>query len=241
MLKDKYDILLEKAFKSDPTFLRAQNSAFEEVVNFTQQSPEALSLFIDKQLKNGLKGANEEEIEGSLNKVKFHTSTFFFYIRKQYNFSFWKAITLFRFIKDTDVFENYYKQHLAKRLLLNQGVSDFAERNMISKLKEECGYQFTSKLEGMFQDMKTSVETMEEFKKYLKEHPTVVLADIKFSVKVLTTGFWPVDQSSFLCILPEKAQKCANVFKDFYLGTHGGRRITWQYNMGFYLLQYFIL
>lgn len=31
-----------------------------------------------------------------------------------------------------------------------------AERSMLSKLKTECGYQFTSKLESMFNDIKTS-------------------------------------------------------------------------------------
>lgn len=31
-----------------------------------------------------------------------------------------------------------------------------AERSMLSKLKQECGYQFTSKLESMFNDVKTS-------------------------------------------------------------------------------------
>ena len=92
----------------------------------------------------------------------------------------------------------------------------------------------------MFLDMKTSVETMEEFKKYLKENPTIYVEEVKFSVQILTTGFWPVDQSS-RCILPEKAQRCANVFKDYYLSTHGGRRITWQYNMGFFILNFIFL
>lgn len=46
-----------------------------------------------------------------------------------------KTITLFRFLQDKDVFERYYKQHLAKRLLLNRSVSDDAERGMLSKLK----------------------------------------------------------------------------------------------------------
>ncbi len=32
----------------------------------------------------------------------------------------------------------------------------------------ECGYQFTSKLEGMFTDMKLSSDTMEGFKNYLQ-------------------------------------------------------------------------
>lgn len=37
-----------------------------------------------------------------------------------------------------DVFERYYKQHLAKRLLLGKSISDDSEKNMISKLKVGC-------------------------------------------------------------------------------------------------------
>lgn len=37
-----------------------------------------------------------------------------------------------------DVFERYYKQHLAKRLLLNKTVSDDLEKGMISRLKVNC-------------------------------------------------------------------------------------------------------
>lgn len=54
------------------------------------------------------------------------------------------------------MFEKYYKQHLAKRLLSGRSTSDDAERNLLVKLKTECGYQFTSKLESMFTDIKTS-------------------------------------------------------------------------------------
>lgn len=35
-------------------------------------------------------------------------------------------------------------------------------------MQTECGYQFTSKLEGMFTDMKLSSDTMEGFKTYIK-------------------------------------------------------------------------
>ena len=35
---------------------------------------------------------------------------------------------------------------------------------MLVKLKTECGYQFTSKLESMFTDIKTSRDTMQEYK-----------------------------------------------------------------------------
>lgn len=46
-----------------------------------------------------------------------------------------KTMVLFRFLQEKDVFERYYKQHLAKRLLLDKSVSDDSEKNMISKLK----------------------------------------------------------------------------------------------------------
>ena len=51
-----------------------------------------------------------------------------------------KSMVLFRFLQEKDVFERYYKQHLAKRLLLNKSVSDDSEKNMISKLKVTVGF-----------------------------------------------------------------------------------------------------
>lgn len=68
------------------------------------------------------------------------------------------------------MFERYYKNHLAKRLLHGRSVSDDAERGMLGKLKLESGYQFTSKLEGMFNDMKVSVDAMEDYRNWLKDH-----------------------------------------------------------------------
>jgi cullin 3 len=78
-----------------------------------------------------------------------------------------KTITVFRYITEKDVFERYYKGHLAKRLLHGRSVSDDAERGMLAKLKVECGYQFTQKLEGMFHDMKLSNDTMYAYRNHL--------------------------------------------------------------------------
>lgn len=127
------------------------------------KSPEYISLFIDEKLKKGLKGVSEQEVDQILDKV----------------------MMLFRFIQEKDVFEKYYKQHLAKRLLLGRSVSDDAERNMISKLKTECGYQFTSKLEGMFTDMRLSADTMEGFKNHLKSFDVCISMSSQF---ILTWG-----------------------------------------------------
>lgn len=69
-----------------------------------------------------------------------------------------------RYLQEKDVFEKYYKQHLAKRLLSGRSTSDDAERTLLVKLKTECGYQFTSKLESMFTDIKTSRDMMHDFR-----------------------------------------------------------------------------
>lgn len=42
---------------------------------------------------------------------------------------------------------------------------------MLAKLKIECGYQFTQKLEGMFNDVKISSETMQGYRQYLQNEP----------------------------------------------------------------------
>ncbi|KAL0327184.1 UNVERIFIED_CONTAM: Cullin-3A [Sesamum angustifolium] len=117
---------------------------------------------------------------------------------------------------------------LDKRLLSGKTVSDDAERSLIVKLKTECGYQFTSKLEGMFTDMKTSQDTMQGFYAAygaeLGNGPTLV-------VQVLTTGSWPT-QSSITCNLPSEMSALCEKFRSYYLGTHTGRRLSWQTNMG---------
>lgn len=86
-----------------------------------------------------------------------------------------KTITVFRYITEKDVFERYYKGHLAKRLLLGRSVSDDAERGMLAKLKVECGFQFTQKLEGMFHDMKISADTMQAYRNHLAKSASVSL------------------------------------------------------------------
>jgi len=206
-LRDKYQQVIEQAFESDKQFTNALNNAFEHFINLNQHSPEYISLFVDDQLRKGMKGTSEEEVEQTLDKV----------------------VMLFRYLQEKDVFEKYYKQHLAKRLLGGRSVSDDAERSMIAKLKHECGYQFTSKLEGMFVDMKVSADTQDAFR--LANGNSSKVDGVELAVHVLTTGFWPT-QVGGKCTLPLQIDKCCEVFKDQYLKQHSGRRLTWQANMG---------
>lgn len=208
-LKDRFDIFLIRSFNSDKEFLKMIAKDFEYFLNLNTRSPEYLSLFIDDKLKKGAKGMTETEIEQVLEKT----------------------MVLFRYLQDKDIFERYYKQHLAKRLLLNKSVSDDSEKNMISKLKTECGCQFTSKLEGMFKDMAISNSTMEEFKTYCNGSGAY-LDDVDLSVRVLTTGFWPTPSTPFKTILPSAPQAAFEVFKRFYLAKHSGRQLNLQAQLG---------
>lgn len=56
------------------------------------------------------------------------------------------------------------QKDLAKRLLVGKSASVDAEKSMLSKLKQECGGGFTSKLEGMFKDMELSKDINVAFK-----------------------------------------------------------------------------
>ncbi|TVU42989.1 hypothetical protein EJB05_09418 [Eragrostis curvula] len=204
--KDKYDNIINVSFSNDKSFLNALNSSFENFINLNNRSPEFISLFVDDKLRKGVKEASEEDLETILDKV----------------------MMLFRYLQEKDLFEKYYKQHLAKRLLSGKAASDDSERSMLVKLKTECGYQFTSKLEGMFTDLKTSHDTTQNFyaasSSDATDAPTI-------SVQILTTGSWPTQPCS-TCNLPPEILAVSEKFRAFYLGTHNGRRLTWQTNMG---------
>ncbi|KAF8896373.1 Cullin, partial [Infundibulicybe gibba] len=204
-LKDKFDYAWINCFKKDRELESGINEAFESFINRNEKSSEYISLFIDDHLKRGLKGKTDTEVDTVLDKT----------------------ITVFRYITEKDVFERYYKNHLAKRLLLGRSVSDDAERGMLAKLKVECGFQFTQKLEGMFHDMKISEDTM---KAYRSSKSTA--HDIDLSVIVMTSTFWPMSHSSSPCNLPEVLLKTCKSFEHFYLSRHSGRRLTWQPSLG---------
>uniref|UniRef100_A0A671SFU9 Cullin 3b n=1 Tax=Sinocyclocheilus anshuiensis TaxID=1608454 RepID=A0A671SFU9_9TELE len=185
-LKSRFDRFLQESFNNDRLFKQTIAGDFEYFLNLNSRSPEYLSLFIDDKLKKGVKGLTEQEVESILDK----------------------AMVLFRFMQEKDVFERYYKQHLARRLLTNKSVSDDSEKNMISKLKTECGCQFTSKLEGMFRDMSISNTTMDEFRQHLTS-TGVSLGGVDLTV-------------------------CNVQYKSLlrFCACHSGRQLTLQHHMG---------
>nr|CDS18270.1 cullin 3 [Echinococcus granulosus] len=198
------DILI--ALDRQAIFRSQLNGDFEFFINRNPKSAEFLSLFIDEKLRRGFKGMSDHDVD-----VIFDQCT-----------------VLFRYLQEKDIFERYYKQHLAKRLLLGKCQSDDQEKSMIAKLMAECGGLFTSKLEGMFKDMTVSKSLMEEFILTTANSPL----NLDLYVRVLTIGLWPTQTTSPRVSLPADAVDAFSVYSNFYLSKHTGRKISLHSNLG---------
>jgi cullin 3 len=215
-LRQKFEQIVKVSFRGEKKSVKRMRESFEDFLNADARAASCLAVYVDELLRVGLRGASDEQVTAELQK----------------------AIVVFRYLSDKDVFESFYKQHLAKRLLGNRSVSEDAERTMVSLLKAECGYQFTTKLEGMFNDMRISRETRDKYKSYKRQQEMKESIDenseskhIDIEVDVLTTGYWP-SQNVPVCTLPVVVQEAIDKFSKFYLDKHTGRKLSWQTSAG---------
>lgn len=164
----KYNDLVQTAFSGEPGFVASLDKACGEFVNrnavcknSSSKSPELLARFCDSLLKKSAKNPEENELEDVLNSIVSERSGTF-------KAHFYKAVvfqmTVFKYVEDKDVFQKFYSRMLAKRLVNGTSASDDAEGSMISKLKEACGFEYTSKLQRMLTDMSLSKELNDQFK-----------------------------------------------------------------------------
>ncbi|KAJ6253462.1 cullin-3a-related [Anaeramoeba flamelloides] len=145
-LRGRFEKILNQSFLNDQTIKIKFNKAFEIILNKNEKIPEYLVRYIDKSFRISFKGYHE--VKKIMDKV----------------------IILLNLLYEKDVFKKFYESYLAKRLLLqkNNQINDL-ERNMITKIKQEYGAQYTSKMEGMFKDMGLSYEISNKFLQYLNE------------------------------------------------------------------------
>jgi len=202
------------AFCNDAGFVAAldkacgkfiNNNSVTRQMNSSSKSPELLARYCDLLLKKSSKNPEEAELEDTLNQV----------------------MIVFKYIEDKDVFQKFYSKMLAKRLVQHMSASDDAEASMISKLKQACGFEYTSKLQRMFQDVGVSKDLNEHFKRHLSSGDPL---DIDFSIQVLSSGSWPFQQSCPF-ILPQELERSYQRFTTFYSSQHSGRKLNWLYHM----------
>uniref|UniRef100_A0A182TS23 Cullin family profile domain-containing protein n=1 Tax=Anopheles melas TaxID=34690 RepID=A0A182TS23_9DIPT len=216
----KYNALVLTAFNNDSGFVAALDKACGKFINTNavtelsrsaSKSPELLAKYCDLLLKKSSKNPEEAELEDTLNQV----------------------MVVFKYIEDKDVFQKFYSKMLAKRLCHHMSASDDAEASMISKLKQACGFEYTSKLQRMFQDIGVSKDLNDQYRKHhekLRDTRSTTQNEIDFSILVLSSGSWPFGQG-FTFSLPFELEQSVHRFNNFYAKQHSGRKLNWLYNM----------
>lgn len=208
VLHEKYLGVIKHDFSGHSIFQKALKDAFVEFVNKNvgnYTNAEFMSTYCDRILRSGGEKLSEAEVEDNLEKL----------------------VQLFSYLTEKDLFADIYRNQLAKRLLNQRSASNDSEKVMISKLKMQCGTQFTGKMEGMLNDLAVGSDQKSEF----DDHAQNQNLGIDFSVQVLTTGYWPTYKSSSVAITDEM-QKCIGVFMNWHDKRHQQRKLTWVYTLG---------
>mmetsp|Transcript_181 Transcript_181/g.578 ORF Transcript_181/g.578 Transcript_181/m.578 type:complete len:753 (+) Transcript_181:64-2322(+) len=213
-LHQKYLTLVNGPFQGNAIFQKVLKEAFEVFVNKDvgqATTAELLSSFCDSLMKTG-----GDKLEGEIDTLLD------------------RIVALFSYLGDKDMFAEFYRKQLAKRLLLGRSASDDNERSFITKLKYRCGAQFTSKLEGMVTDMNVSQDTQSNFMTWLQNGDIKLGLDL--TVTVLTTGYWPTYKVDDI-ILPSELSACVQSFACYYGKRTAHRKLRWVHTLGTTTLQ----
>ncbi|CAK3909420.1 SCF ubiquitin ligase subunit [Lecanosticta acicola] len=219
-LKDRFDKIWTVSFGKDQAIHTALTRSMSDNINQFSRGSEYISLFIDENMKKGIKDKTDKEIDETLEK----------------------AIVLLRYLQDKDMFETYYKKHLCKRLLLKKSQSEDVEKQMIARMKMELGNSFTLKLEAMFKDMSLSRDLTTAYKEHVAGLGDRDIKRVELSVNVLTSMTWPLEafrgsseedpENKIQIIFPAALERIKTGFERFYSDKHSGRKLAWQTSMG---------
>eukprot|EP00070_Physeter_catodon_P036430 XP_028343324.1 cullin-4-like [Physeter catodon] len=188
--------------------------AWEKFLNqdmeLMKQVTHALAKYCDFLLRRSSMGFSAEEVEREMLKV----------------------MVIFRYLQGKDYFEEFYRSDLCKRLLMRRSANEDSERSMVQKLKEECGQQYTSRLENMFKDVQVSRQTMASFKADAATQRQVEATGIDLDVAVCAAGMWPQQSTAENLRYPPSMQQLQNLFAAFYRSKHAGRSLCWTPRLG---------
>jgi cullin-4 len=240
-LRKKLDIMIRDAFSRDDEFTWGLREAFGGFINDrsnasvwgtgTSKVGEMIAKYIDMLLRGGLKTLPKTLLSDSKDRADDERSGLASTgdedaeLDRQLD----HALELFRFIQGKDVFEAFYKRDLARRLLMARSASQDAERNMLTKLKSECGSSFTHNLEQMFKDQELCRDEMAAYKLW-KDGNRPGKNDIDLTVNVLSAAAWPT-YPDVKVLLPAEVLTHIEDFDTFYKTKHTGRRLTWKHNL----------
>lgn len=206
--KEEVDFIIKECFQSDQTIQGTLKDAFESVMNGRgDRSAELLALYIHHKLLMNSTTNNTEDIESFLSM----------------------ALLLFRYLHRKEAFDAFYKRTLAQRLLFT-GTKDLSvERQFISKLREECGGGFVSRMESMLKDVEQGKEMTKAFKSTDPQLNTGIARVV--DVKVLSS-LWPCGSTSGSLAIPSELSKLEGSFSQFYHNQKKNCTLKWTEHLG---------
>jgi hypothetical protein len=210
---NKFSDVVKTAFENDTAFVASLDKAMRTIVNDnpinkkSTKSPELLAKYSDFLLSKSNKNFEYDKVDDTLNQV----------------------LVIFKYVDDKDVFQKFYSKMLARRLIHGTSISDDAESAMIGGLKQACGYEYTSKLQRMFNDMSLSNDINEKFKEWLESKS--LSTGVDFSILVLTAGSWPLTAQVSSFNVPQELERCVNNFTAYYSAQYTGRKVSWLHHL----------
>ncbi|KAI0424975.1 ubiquitin ligase subunit CulD [Xylaria sp. FL1042] len=236
--RNALDIIVRDAFRKDDDLAYGLRQAFANFINDkrhtasqstgTSKVGEMIAKYIDMLLRGGLKTLPASLLSDVQDRVdaeksgQASTGDEDAELDRQLN----KALELFRFIEGKGVFEAFYRQDLARRLLMGRSASADAERSMLAKLKSECGSDFTRNLEQMFKDQQMARDEMASYKAWCEGNGHTSKLDL--NVSILSAAAWPTYPDTQL-LLPDEVASQIERFAGYYINKHTGRRLTWKH------------
>ncbi|KIW21046.1 hypothetical protein PV08_01625 [Exophiala spinifera] len=241
--KRRLDRYLKYCFQDNETLGNSLHKAFESFINKTKKSQsnwdtdnnkpgEMIAKHVDLLLKGGVKaipGLQTKKPEASNAEDEHDFDEGAADEDAEINQHLSNALDLFRFVHGKAVFEAFYKKDLARRLLMGRSASFDAERNMLTRLKNECGAAFTHNLESMFKDMDLAREEMMSYNQLLDDRGGKS-GGPDLSVNVLSSAAWPTYPDVSVTIPPNVAKVMAD-FETHYKAKHSGRKLTWKHSL----------
>lgn len=213
-LHEKYNDLLSNQLQSAGCFQNAIKDAFEATLNTGITLSEAscvvgcselLSSYCDFLLRSGPEKMSDEELEDEFSKV----------------------VSLFLRIVDRDMFQEFLRKHLSRRLLTSPTFNEEVEKSLIAKFKAKCGTSFTSRMEGMINDRNVSQDISNEF----LQSDAGRQCQFDFTCQVLTMGFWPTF-SEDKAVVPQAVHTMVSRFEEFYLARGKNKKLQWVHSLG---------
>jgi cullin-4 len=237
-LKRSLDMVIRDAFNKDEMFKFAMREAYSNFINDRKNTTswagnslvgEVIAKYIDLLLRGGLKAVPRSlasdvvDRDDAEKRGQGSTGDEDAELDRQLE----QGLELFRFIEGKDVFEAFYKKDLARRLLMGRSASQDAERSMLTKLKSECGSNFTHNLEQMFKDQELSRDEMISYKQSLSNTSKTTM---DLQVSVLSAAAWPT-YPDVRVNLPAEVARHIEKFDTHYKQKHTGRVLTWKHSL----------